>query len=98
MISIPLAAIEVSSAALPSIAPPCDVLIHTPQSSLLVALHLTPQWRPGSHKSLLIIPDPKIRWWILGVGSLWEDGLISYLIKKKKRACLISYNILKELG
>ena len=31
-------------AALPSIAPPCGVLPHTPQSSLLGALHLIPCW------------------------------------------------------
>jgi hypothetical protein len=31
-------------AALPSLAPPCGVLLHTPQSSLLGALHLTPCW------------------------------------------------------
>jgi hypothetical protein len=31
-------------AALPSIAPPCGVLPHTPQSSLLGALHLIPSW------------------------------------------------------
>jgi hypothetical protein len=32
-----LTTIKASSAALPSIAPPCGVLIHTPQSSLLGA-------------------------------------------------------------
>jgi hypothetical protein len=35
---------KASSAALPSLASPCDVLSRTPQSSLLGALHLTPCW------------------------------------------------------
>jgi len=35
---------KASSAALPSVAPPCGVLAHTPQASLLGALHLTPCW------------------------------------------------------
>jgi hypothetical protein len=36
--------IKASSAALPSLAPSCGVLLHTPQSSLLGALHLTACW------------------------------------------------------
>jgi hypothetical protein len=39
-----LITIKTSSAALPSIAPSCGVLLHTPQSSLLGALHLISCW------------------------------------------------------
>jgi len=42
-----LITIKTSSAALSSLAPPCGVLLHTPQSSLLGALHLTPCWWSG---------------------------------------------------
>jgi len=45
--AVPWSTSKTSSAALPSIAPPCGVLLHTPQSSLLGALHLISCWWSG---------------------------------------------------
>jgi hypothetical protein len=39
---------------LPAFAPPCGVLLDTPQSSLLAALHLTPRWLSGMSPNPLI--------------------------------------------
>jgi hypothetical protein len=44
---------KASSAALPSLAPRCDVSAYTPHSSLLGALHLIPSWRSGARHNLI---------------------------------------------